>query len=84
MPTRHKDRHGKPHTSVPDTDNLAKLALDAMVRVGLISDDSKVSSLSVQKIWAREPGADFVVSPDLPVPIQTPALPPPDWVGGFG
>jgi Holliday junction resolvase RusA-like endonuclease len=84
MPTRHKDRHGKPHTHVPDADNLAKLALDAMVRVGLIKDDSMVSSLSVQKVWSKDPGADFVVMPDLSMPAQSTALPPPDWVGGFG
>jgi Holliday junction resolvase RusA-like endonuclease len=51
FPTRDKARHGKPHTSRPDADNLGKLILDCLMRAGLIDDDATVSSLGIQKTW---------------------------------
>ena len=84
MPTKEKPRHGKPHTFRPDSDNLAKLALDAMMRAGLIADDATVSHLEIRKVWCADAGADFVVSVDGGMPSHSTALPPPDWVGGFG
>lgn len=84
MPTKDHKRHGLPHTFVPDTDNLAKLALDSMMRAGLIGDDRFVSALVVRKVWSKHGGADFVVSEDAEMPRQSGALPPPEWVGGFG
>lgn len=84
MPTKEKPRHGKPHTFRPDSDNLAKLALDAMMRAGLIADDATVSHLEIRKVWSAEAGADFVVSSDGGMPSHSTTLPPPDWVGGFG
>lgn len=84
MPTPKKDRHGKPHTFRPDADNLAKLALDAMMRAGLIKDDSSVSSFSVRKVWSDKGGADFVLSIDSSVAPSVPYVEPPGWVGGFG
>lgn len=84
MPTPKADRHGTPHTARPDTDNLAKLALDALMRAGLIGDDSAVSTLKAKKIWSKDAGADFVISSDAGMACQSSALPPPEWVGGFG
>lgn len=84
MPTPKKERHGLPHTHRPDADNLAKLALDAMMRAGLIGDDSFVSFLSIRKVWSPDAGADFVISSDLRDARKDNAMPPPDWVGGFG
>jgi Holliday junction resolvase RusA-like endonuclease len=84
MPTPKAARHGSPHTFVPDADNLAKLALDAMVRVGLIPDDSSVSRLLVQKVWDKAGGADFVIGVDQSVAPAVPPVLPPAWVGGFG
>lgn len=84
MPTPRKERHGAPHTFKPDVDNLAKLALDAMMRAGLIKDDSSVSSIVARKVWSPDAGADFVISGDKPAPRPNNAVPPPEWVGGFG
>ena len=84
MPTKAKDRWGKPHTFRPDADNLAKLALDAMMRAGLLKDDSSVSSLVIKKTWSKEAGADFVISVDSSVAPCAPHIEPPGWVGGFG
>lgn len=45
---------GMPHMQRPDTDNLAKLVLDVMVKQGILSDDCVVSSLVVEKVWAKQ------------------------------
>jgi len=42
----------KPKTSVPDTDNLCKLTLDAIVDSGIIRCDSQVTKLVLEKYWA--------------------------------
>ena len=84
MPTPKDDRWGKPHTFRPDADNLAKLALDAMMRAGLIKDDSSVSSLVIKKVWANDGGAHFMLSIDSSVAPTVPYIEPPGWVGGFG
>ena len=45
--------HGPVHHTVkPDADNLAKLVLDAMQSVGVITDDKIVCELQVVKLWA--------------------------------
>lgn len=79
MPTKDSKRHGLPHTHVPDADNLAKLALDALQRAGTLANDSAVSSLSVRKVWASgdQAGASFLLEPDGHVPL---AQPPPSWL----
>lgn len=51
-PKAHKQT-GKPHTSKPDADNLAKLVLDVMTRSGVIKDDMMVSSLTIDKVWSK-------------------------------
>lgn len=52
--TPKSERHGKPHTFRPDADNLAKLALDAVMKSGLFKDDSQVSMMVVRKTWAKD------------------------------
>lgn len=66
FPTKDSKRHGLPHTFVPDADNLAKLALDALQRSGTLANDSAVSLLSVRKVWCASPlaGATFLLSED--------------------
>jgi Holliday junction resolvase RusA-like endonuclease len=79
MPTKDKKRWGKPHTFVPDTDNLAKLALDAIVKAGLISDDATVSCLIVRKTWAQAGKLSATLSEDRRAPtFIDPERP--DWV----
>lgn len=79
MPTKDSKRHGLPHTHVPDADNLAKLALDALQRAGTLANDSAVSSLSVRKVWASgdQAGASFLLEPDGHVPLAQPS---PSWL----
>lgn len=80
MPTQDKKRHGLPHTMRPDSDNLAKLVLDALMSAGLIGDDSAVSLLTVRKTWAASPlaGVSLAVEPDRRVSL--PAASPPAWL----
>lgn len=81
FPTKDTSRHGKPHTSRPDADNLAKLVLDSAMRAGLIGDDAAVSCLTVRKTWgsASQSGADLVLAPDARLVIP-PDLGRPDWL----
>lgn len=62
LPTADRKRWGAPHLSVPDTDNLAKLALDAMQRAGLIANDSAVWSLVVVKTWSAPDDAGMTAA----------------------
>ena len=80
MPTADKKRHGLPHTMRPDSDNLAKLVLDAMMSAGLIGDDSAVSCLIVRKTWSPSPlaGVSLAVAADARVPL--PASSTPAWL----
>ena len=81
LPTDNTSRHGTPHTSRPDADNLAKLVLDCIMRAGLIGDDAAVSSLTVRKTWGdtSHAGADVTVAPDSRFPTP-PDMERPDWI----
>lgn len=81
FPTKDASRHGLPHTHRPDADNLAKLALDSLMRAGLIADDAAVSCLVARKTWAASPlaGVSITVSPDRRVRLPSPETPP-DWL----
>jgi Holliday junction resolvase RusA-like endonuclease len=72
MPTADKKRWGHPHTLRPDSDNLAKLVLDAMMAAGLIGDDSAVSLLTVRKTWSPSPlaGVSLALAADQRVPLE--------------
>lgn len=80
MPTDKADRYGKPHTFRPDADNLAKLALDAVMDAGLLKDDAAVSTLVVTKTWA----AKGALTMTLHLDDRTPSPPShsrfPDWI----
>lgn len=43
---------GKPKTSRPDADNLVKLVLDVMTKIGYWNDDSQIVELTIMKHWA--------------------------------
>lgn len=64
FPTPQKPRHGLPHLHRPDADNLAKLALDQVVRAGLLKDDAAVSCLIVRKTWADKGGMAATIAQD--------------------
>lgn len=72
MPTADKKRWGLPHTMRPDSDNLAKLVLDAIMAAGLIGDDSAVSLLTVRKTWTTSPlaGVSVALAVDQRVPLE--------------
>lgn len=84
FPTKDKSRHGKPHTFRPDSDNLAKLILDATMRAGLIADDAAVSSLSIRKTWAIDAGVDVLMINDDRTIEEPVEMPLPDWLQAGG
>lgn len=56
------ERLGLPHTSKPDSDNLAKAIMDVCERAGVLKKgDAKVAQLNVFKIWASAPGAVITI-----------------------
>jgi Holliday junction resolvase RusA-like endonuclease len=69
-PKSHYHRGGKRrldaptmHTTKPDTDNLAKAALDALTTAGLWHDDAQVCMLTIDKRFAECcPGLIITVS----------------------
>ena len=53
--TKKADRiDGKPHQVKPDVDNVAKGLMDAINDVGILSDDSRISELTVSKMYTTE------------------------------
>lgn len=82
MPTKDAARFGKPHTQVPDLDNLAKLVLDAMQDTGLIANDSHVALLSLSKSWAPADKAGVIVELENleTTPGSSPGPARPDWL----
>lgn len=88
MPTKDAKRWGKPHLSVPDADNLAKLALDAMQKGGLFPNDSAVWSLSASKVWERPEHAGMTAGVQWgeavkpPPPLSSPEHP--RWIDQAG
>jgi len=45
------------HTTVPDRDNLDKAVLDALVRCGVLRDDSRVCQGCIEKLYVERGGA---------------------------
>ena len=80
MPTDKADRYGKPHTFRPDADNLAKLALDAVMDAGLLKDDAAVSTLVVTKTWAAKGALTMTLHLDDRTPTPVPSDRFPDWI----
>lgn len=52
--TKNKKLKGKLKTSRPDVDNMAKILLDRMTKLGYWKDDSEVSRLDVMKRYVSE------------------------------
>jgi Holliday junction resolvase RusA-like endonuclease len=52
---------GEPYVGKPDADNVAKLVLDAIVRAGMLDDDTQVSDLHVSRRWGTEHSTDVSV-----------------------
>jgi Holliday junction resolvase RusA-like endonuclease len=79
MPTKEASRYGYPHTQTPDSDNLAKLVLDAMQSSGFLPNDSAVSQLEIFKTWAplERAGVSVIITEDETKPSHAPT---PEWL----
>lgn len=71
-PKSARDRIGQPHTDRPDSDNLSKLVLDAMVRARVLKDDSLVAALPVEKWWGERAGVVVLAEQIDSGPAQAP------------
>jgi len=74
---------GAPHTGKPDTDNLTKLVLDALVRAGAIGgDDCRAATVDARKMVGGSAGCSIEVRPlsGLPSPFKW-HVDKPDWLG---
>lgn len=81
MPTQRKARFEKPHTQVPDIDNLAKLVLDAIQDTGLLVNDSLVARLSLEKTWSSQDQSGVLVELETWEPSDQHAdMPKPTWL----
>ena len=56
------------HISRPDVDNLLKMCMDSMTRLGFWKDDSFVYSITTEKYYSSTPRTDVEVTYD---PIMT-------------
>ena len=66
LPIKDKKRHGEFCTAKPDTDNLAKLVMDAMERAGVFQvGDQQIVASAVSKVYGDEgeAGVCILVSP---------------------
>ena len=61
MPTRFEKRWGQPHTFVPDADNLAKSATDALKGI-VWKDDSAIAILVIEKVWAKTGSVEVAIT----------------------
>lgn len=59
--TKDKKLWGKPKSTKPDLDNLLKSLLDSLQAVGVVTNDSRFSHITVQKYWCSpdEQGIDI-------------------------
>ena len=70
--TKDAQRWHTPHTHKPDTDNLAKLAMDVLQQLNIMTDDSCVSTLRISKTWVGERKEGVAISiAALPAPATT-------------
>ncbi len=51
-----------PHETTPDLDNLEKLLLDTMTRLGFWGDDKQIYIKSTSKFWSATPGISIAVN----------------------
>lgn len=64
-----KAKHVVPHTTRPDLDNLSKMILDVLTKLGFWHDDSKVTSLYAHKCYSASPGYAVTVRRDPHYPL---------------
>lgn len=56
FPTSKSRKDGEWKTTRPDTDNLQKLFKDCMAKAGFFTDDARVCSETVEKVYSDTPG----------------------------
>ena len=59
-----------PHTKVPDCDNILKLVMDSMTKLGFWKDDRYVYGTDVSKFYSDNPRTEVEVS-YLPITTRT-------------
>lgn len=57
-----KKKRGTWKTTRPDVDNIAKLLIDCMTKLGFWADDSQVARLRVSKHYAEDDNAQITIS----------------------
>lgn len=57
-----KKKRGTWKTSRPDVDNVAKLLIDCMTKVGYWKDDSQIVKLNLRKSYSRTESAEITIS----------------------
>lgn len=55
-------RAGKHHTQKPDIDNVIKACMDAVVKAGVIQDDTQVAVLESRKVWGAKHEINIIIS----------------------
>lgn len=59
--TKSKAKIGFFRTSRPDIDNMAKILIDRMTKLGFWKDDSQISVLYLEKIWGEHSTIDISI-----------------------
>lgn len=52
--TKTKKQWGKFRTERPDLDNMAKILLDRMTKLGFFGDDSQIAMATLVKLWGQK------------------------------
>lgn len=55
-------RAGRPHIQKPDIDNIVKACMDAVVKAGVIKDDTQVAVLESRKVWGAKHEITITIS----------------------
>lgn len=62
FPANKPHKNGQAKVTRSDVDNLAKLPIDIMTRLGYWNDDSQIFDLRIAKFYADQPGLEVVIS----------------------
>jgi len=54
--------YNQPHIKAPDLSNLLKFVEDVIVEAQIITDDSKIISISAKKLYAEYPRTEFQIT----------------------
>ena len=63
IPIKNRKKWGKPHTAVPDEDNLRKTVKDVLQKAGVLSNDSRIFGGETWKFYAQEGGCTLKLTP---------------------